>query len=87
MCEMTDNSPVTCDKLDRFGLLSDIEGALELLSGLSDAIDELSSTPSNPARRLSAICAIGAPMNDEIKRAKQACSDLYALYFVENPKN
>jgi hypothetical protein len=68
---------------DRYDLLSDLEGALALISGFAEAIDELSGMKNDPARRLSGICAIASPVHDEIERAKQVCRDLYELHFAE----
>lgn len=71
------------EKRGRYDLLSELEGALAILSGLVKAIDEISNTKSNPARRLSAICAICSPVYDEVERAEQACRDLHELHFAE----
>lgn len=68
---------------DRYDLLSNLEGALALISGFAEAIDELSGMKNDPARRLSGICAIASPVHDEIERAKQVCRDLYELHFAE----
>lgn len=67
---------------DRYELLSSIEGSLSVLSGLADAIDELSALKNDPAKRLSGVSAIVSPLDHEIGNAKTALNALYNQHFA-----
>ena len=68
---------------DRYTLLSDLEGAIAVSRGLSEAIAELSSMKKNPERRLSGINAIIGGLEDQLADARAATMELYDFYFAD----
>lgn len=68
---------------DRYTLLSDLEGAIAVARGITEAVEELSSMKKNPERRLSGINAITGGLSDQLADARVAVMELYDLYFAD----
>jgi hypothetical protein len=68
---------------ERGDLLNELESSHAVLSGLVDAVSNLSACTDNPAARLRGISAIVGGMQEHTEAAKDAVRDLYALHFSE----
>lgn len=60
-----------------FSDIGDVEGAVAMIAGLTEAIEVLASETANPARRLSGINAVVGPLKFEIENAKEGVRVLY----------
>ncbi len=67
----------------RHDLVSNLEGAIAVLSGLNDAISQLSERDDHSQRRLGAIHAVSWPLLVELKAARDTVMALYDLHLED----
>lgn len=81
MADLSNSTVTSTSNPETYALLGALEGSLAILSGIVDAIDEISSR-SRGDRRLGAICALCSPIRDQLEDAQQANRGLYEVYFA-----